>query len=217
MRPSQKLLGLLGFVFFSCGAAQAAQQIERTRVSEYELGETYAEMVSPEAQKQMDTACPQAQAQYAASVPKWLLTDQKIGDDLRATLDFCTASADFRAGKDGEFKLPKEKLKPGVDAVTVKFHASKIDELRMVWKPDETSFETQRLLLTQKYGEPEKADSIQFQNGTGAAWHFEQASWQLKNGDRITAFDGIVNGHHRVSVDFVWKNKPRVSKVKNAH
>ena len=205
MRPSQKLLGLLGFVFFSCGAAQAAQQIERTRVSEYELGETYAEMVSPEAQKQMDAACPQAQAQYAASLPKWLLTDQKIGDDLRAKLDFCTASADFRAGKDGEFKLPREKLKPGVDAVTVKFHASKIDKLRMVWKPDETSFETQRLLLTQKYG------------GTGAAWHFEQASWQLKNGDRITAFDGIVNGHHRVSVDFVWKNKPQVSKVKNAH
>jgi hypothetical protein len=44
MRPSQKLLGLLGFVFFSCGAAQAAQQIERTRVGEYELGETYGEM-----------------------------------------------------------------------------------------------------------------------------------------------------------------------------
>jgi hypothetical protein len=87
MRPSQKLLGLLGFVFFSCGA-QAAQQIERTRVGEYELGETYGEMVSPEAQKKMDTVCPQAETQYAASIPKWFLRDQKYsgGDELRATL-----------------------------------------------------------------------------------------------------------------------------------
>ena len=216
MRPSQNLLGLLGFVFFSCGT-QAAQQIERTRVNEYELGETYEEMVSPEAQKKMDTVCPQAQAQYAASIPKWLLTDQKIGDDLRATLAVCDAFADFRAGKDGEFKLPKEKLESGMEAVIVKFHASKIDEMRMVWKPDETSFETQRSLLTQKYGEPEKTGSAQFQNGIGAMWHCEQASWSLKNEDRIIVFDGVVSGHHRVSVDFVWKNKPQVSNVKNSH
>lgn len=215
MRPSQKLLGLLGFVFFSCGAAQAAQQIERTRVSEYELGETYEEMVSPEAQKKMDAVCPQAEAQYAASIPKWLLTDHKIGDDLRATLDFCTASADFRAGKDGEFKLPKDKLKPGMEAVTVKFHASKINEVSIIWKPDETSFDTERLTLTQKYGAPEKTGSVQFQNGTHAMWHCEQASWSLKNGDRIIAFDGVVSGHHRVSVDFVWKNKPQVSQVRS--
>ena len=217
MRPSQKLLGLLGFVFFSCGAAQAAQQIERTRVGEYELGETYGEMVSPEIQKKMDTVCPQAEAQYAASLLKWFLTDQKIGDDLRATLAACNALADFRAGKDGEFTLPKEKLEPGMEAVTAKFHASKIDELRMVWKVDETSFEAQRLILTQKYDEPEKTDSIEFQNGIGAAWHCQQASWSLKNGDHIKAFDGIVSGHHRVSVDFEWKNKPQVSKVKNSH
>ena len=128
----------------------------------------------------------------------------------------CSVFADFRAGKDGEFKLPKERLEPGMEA-TVKFHAGKIDELRMVWKVDETSLEAQRLILTQKYGEPEKTDSIQFQNGIGAAWHCEQASWTVKNGDRIVAFDGIVSGHHRVSVDFVWKNKPQVSKVKNSH
>ena len=69
MRPRlRELLGLLAFVFLSRGVlAQNAQQTERTRVGEYELGETYGEMVSPEAQKKMDTVCPQAEAQYAAT------------------------------------------------------------------------------------------------------------------------------------------------------
>jgi hypothetical protein len=216
MRPSQKLLGLLGFVFFSCGA-QAAQQIERTRVGEYELGETYAEMVLPEAQKEMDTVCPQAEAQYTANIPKWILTDQKIGDDLRATLAVCNAFADFRAGKNGQFKLPKEELKPGVDAVRVKFDGGKIDEVSILWKPDETSFDAERLTLTKKYGVPEKTVSIEFQNGISAMWHCEQASWSLKNGDHIIVFDGVVSSHHRISVAFVWKNKAQVSKVKNSH
>jgi len=62
------LLGLLAFVFLSCSVlAQNAQQTERTRVGEYELGETYNEMVPPDAQKKMDTVCPQAEAQYAAT------------------------------------------------------------------------------------------------------------------------------------------------------
>jgi hypothetical protein len=221
MRPRLTgLLGLLAFVFLSCGVlAQNAQQTERTTVGEYELGETYDEMFPPEAQKKMDTVCPQAEAQYAASIPKWFLRDEKysIGDDLPATLAICSAFADFRAGKDGEFKLPKEKLKSGMDVVTVKFHATKIYEVRIGWKLDETSFEIQRLTLTQAYGEPTKTDSATFQKGIGATWHCEEANWSLKNGDRIMAFDGIVSGHHRVFVDFVSKDKPQESIVKNSH
>jgi hypothetical protein len=214
------LLGLLAFVFLSCDVlAQNAQQTERTRVDEYELGETYNEMVPPDAQKKMDTVCPQAEQQYAASIPKWLLKDQKysVGDELRATLTMCSAFVDFRAGKDGEFKLPKEKLKPGMEAVTVKFHASKIYEVSIVWKLDETSFEVQRSTLTQKYGEPTKTDAVKFQTGIGATWHCEEANWSLKNGDRIMAFDGIVSGHHRVFVDYASKDKPQESGVKMAH
>jgi hypothetical protein len=221
MRPRlRELLGLLAFVFLSCGvSAQDAQQTERTKVGEYELGETYDEMVSPDVQKKMDTVCPQAEAQYAASIPKWFLRDQKYstGDELRATLAICNALVDFRAGKDGEFKLPKEKLKPGMDVVTVKFHASKIFKVSIIWKPDETSFEVQRLMLTQKYGQPTKTDSVKFQNGIGATWQCEEANWSLKNGDRIMAFDGIVSGHHRVFVDFVSKDKPQESGAKNSH
>ena len=69
MRPRlRELLGLLVFVFLSCGVlAQNAQQTERTRVGEYKLGETYDEMVPPDMQKKMDTVCPQAEAQYAAT------------------------------------------------------------------------------------------------------------------------------------------------------
>jgi hypothetical protein len=214
----RELLGLLAFAFVSCGAlAQNTQQTERTKVGEYELGETYDEMFPPDAQKKMDTVCPQAEAHYAASIPKWFLRDQKysVGDELRATLAMCSAFVDFRAGKDGEFKLPKEQLKPGMEVVTVKFHASKISEVSMLWKPDETSFETQRLTLTQKYGEPAKTDSVRFQNGIGATWHCEEANWSLKNGDLIMAFDGIISGHHRVFVDFVSKDKPQESGVKN--
>jgi hypothetical protein len=69
MRPRlRELLGLLAFVFLSCGVlAQDAQQAERTRVGEYELGEAYNEMLPPDTQKKMDTVCPQAEAQYAAT------------------------------------------------------------------------------------------------------------------------------------------------------
>jgi hypothetical protein len=221
MRPRlRELLGLVAFTFLSCGAlAQNAQQTERTRVGEYKLGETYNEMVSPGAQKEMDTACPQAEAQYAASLPKLFLKDEKyqVGDELRTTLAACNAFIDFRTGKDGKFKVPKEELKSGMEAVTVKFHASKIYEVSIVWKRDETSLETQRLMLTQKYGEPTKMDSTNFQNGIGGTWHCEEANWLLKNGDRIMAFDGIVSGHHRVFVNFVSKDKPQESNVKNSH
>jgi hypothetical protein len=211
---------MLAFLFLSSDAlAQDAQETERTRVGEYELGETYDEIFPPDAQKKMDTVCPQAEAQYAASIPKLFLRDEKYstGDELRATLAICSAFADFRAGKDGEFKLPKEKLKPGTEVVTVKFHASKIYEVSIAWKLDETSLEIQRLMLTQKYGEPTKTDSVKFQNGINATWHCEEANWSLKNGDRIMAFDGIVNGHHRVFVAFVSKDKPPEPGVKSLH
>ena len=131
-----------------------------------------------------------------------------VGDELGATLVICRAFANFRAGKDGEFKLPKEKLKPGIEDVAVKFHAGKIYEVSIVCKQDETSFEIQRLMLMQRYGEPTKTDAVKFQNGIGAAWHCEEASWALKNGDTVMAFDGIVSGRHRVFVDFVSKDKP---------
>jgi hypothetical protein len=203
-------LGLLAFVCLPCGVlAQHSPQTERTKIGEYELGETYNEMVPPDAQKKMDTVCPQGETQYAASIPKWSLKDEKfhVGDELDPTLLICKAFADFRAGKDGEFKVSKEKLKPGIEHVTVKFHAGKICEVSMVWKQDETSFEVQRLMLAQKYGEPTKMDTVKFQNGIGA-WHCEEASWALKNGDTVMAFDGIVSGHHRVFVDFASKDKP---------
>ena len=71
MRPRRALgLVLLGLVCLPYGvSAQHAHQTERTKVGEYELGETYNEIVSPDAQKKMDTVCPQAEAQYAASIP----------------------------------------------------------------------------------------------------------------------------------------------------
>src|SRR5271155_3193849 len=137
-------LGLLAFVCLPCGVlAQHSPRTERTKIGEYELGETYNEMVPPDAQKKMDTVCPQAEEQYAASIPKWSLKDEKlhVGDELGATLLICIAFADFRAGKDGEFELPKEKLKAGIEYVTVKFHAGEIYEVSMAWKQDETSFE----------------------------------------------------------------------------
>ena len=140
-----------------------------------------------------------------------------VGDELGATLVICRAFADFRAGKDGEFKLPKEKLKPGIEDVTVKFHAGKIYEVSIVCKQDETSFEIQRLMLMQRYGEPTKTDTAKFQNGIGAAWHCEEASWALKNGDTVMAFDGIVSGRHRVFVDFASKDKPHEPELKNPH
>ena len=204
-------LGLLAFVCLPCGVlAQHSPQTERTKIGEYELGETYNEMVPPDAQKKMDTVCPQAEAQYAASIPKRPQKDPKyyVGDELGATLLMCRAFADFRAGKDGEFRLPKEKLKPGIEDVTVKFHAGKVYEVSMAWKQDETSFEVQRLILAQKYGEPTKIDTVKFQNGIGAAWHCEEASWALKNGDTVMVFEGIISDHHRVFVDFVSKDKP---------
>jgi hypothetical protein len=221
MRPRLRgLLVMLAFLFLSSDAlAQDARQTERTRVGEYELGETYNEMVPPDAQKKMDTACPQADAQYAANLPKLFLKDEKyqVGDELRTTLAACNAFTDFRAGKDGKFKVPKEELKSGMEAVTVKFHASKIYEVSIVWKLDEITLEIQRLILAQKYGEPTKMDSTNFQNGIGGTWHCEEANWLLKNGDRIMAFDGIVSGHHRVFVNFVSKDKPQESNVKNSH
>jgi hypothetical protein len=213
-------LGVLAFVFLSCdGLAQDAHQTERTKVDEYELGETYNEMVPPDAQKKSDTVCPQAEAQYAASIPKLPRKDPKyyVGDELGATLLMCRAFADFRAGKDGEFKLPKEKLKPGIEDITVKFHAGKVYEVSMAWKLDETSFEVQRLMLAQRYGEPTKKDTVKFQNGIGSAWHCEEASWALKNGDTVMVFEGIVSGHHHVFVDFVSKDKPHEPELKNPH
>jgi hypothetical protein len=213
-------LGLLAFVCLPYAAsAQQAHQAERTKVGEYELGETYNEMVPPDAQKKMDTVCPQAEAQYATSIPKWPQKDPKyyVGDELGATLLMCRAFDDFRAGKDGEFKLPKEKLKPGIEAVTVKFHAGKVCEVSMAWKQDETSFEVQRLTLAQKYGEPTKIDTVKFQNGIGAAWHCEEASWALKNGDTVMVFEGIVSGHHHVFVNFVSKDKPHEPELKTPH
>src|SRR5580658_442280 len=215
MRPRLTRLFGLGLLAFVClpdaASAQHAHQAERTKVGEYELGETYNEMVPPDAQKKMDTVCPQAEAQYAASIPKCPQNDPKyyVGDELGATLLMCRAFGDFRAGKDGEFKLPKEKLKPGIEDVTVKFHAGKIYEVSMVWKQDETSFETQRLMLAQKYGEPTKTDTVQFQNGIGTAWHCEEANWALKNGDTVVVFEGIVSGHHHIVVDLVSKEKPQ--------
>jgi len=213
-------LGLLAFVFLSCdGLAQDAHQTARTKVGEYELGETYNEMVPPDAQKKMDTVCPQAEAQYATSIPKWPQKDPKyyVGDELGATLLMCRAFGDFRAGKDGEFKLPKEKLKPGMDDITVKFHAGKVYEVNIAWKQDETSFEVQRLMLAQKYGEPTKTDTVKFQNGIGAAWHCEEANWTLKNGDTVMVFEGIISGHHRVFVDFLSKDKPHQPELKNPY
>ena len=223
MRPRlSRLLGLwlLAFLCLPYGvSAQHAQHTERTKVGEYELGETYDEMVPPEAQKKTDTVCPQAEAQYAASIPKWPLKDPKyyVGDELGATLLMCRAFADFRAGKDGEFRLPKAKLKPEIEHVTVKFHAGKVYEVNMAWKQDETSFEVQRLMLAQKYGEPTKTDTVKFQNGIGAAWHCEEANWALKNGDTVMAFEVIISGHHRVFVDFVWKDKPHKLEPKNPY
>jgi hypothetical protein len=214
MRPRLTALLVLGLLAFAClprgVLAQHVQQTERTKVGEYELGETYNEIVSPDAQKKMDTVCPQAEAQCLASIPKWPLKDPKyyVGDELGATLLMCRAFADFRAGKDGKFKLPKEKLKPGMADVTVKFHAGKVCEVSIVWKQDETSFEGQQSMLTQKYGGPTKVDTVKFQNGIGAAWHCEEANWALTNGDTVMVFEGIVSGHHRVFVDFVSKDKP---------
>jgi hypothetical protein len=222
MRPRLTALLVLGLLAFAClprgVLAQHVQQTERTKVGEYELGETYNEIVSPDAQKKMDTVCPQAEAQCLASIPKWPLKDPKyyVGDELGATLLMCRAFADFRAGKDGEFKVPKEKLKPGIEDVTVKFHAGKIYEVSIVCKQDETSFETQRLMLTQRYGEPTKTDTVKFQNGVGA-WHCEEASWALKNGDTVMAFDGIVSAQHHVFVDFLSKDKPYEPKLKNPY
>jgi hypothetical protein len=221
MRPRLTRLFGLGLLAFVClpyaASAQHANQTERTKVGEYELGETYNEMVPPDAQKKMDTVCPQAEAQYAMNIPKWPQKDPKyyVGDELGATLLMCRAFADFRAGKDGEFRLPKEKLKPGIENVTVKFHAGKVCEVSMAWKQDETSFEVQRLMLAQKYGEPTKIDTVKFQNGIGAAWHCEEANWALKNGDTVMVFEGIISGHHRVFVDFVSKDKPHEPELKN--
>jgi hypothetical protein len=221
MRPRLTRLFGLGLLAFVClhyaASAQHAHQTERTKVGEYELGETYNEMVPPDAQKTMDTVCPQAEAQYAMNIPKWPQKDPKyyVGDELGATLLMCRAFADFRAGKDGEFRLPKEKLKPGIENVTVKFHAGKVCEVSMAWKQDETSFEVQRLMLAQKYGEPTKMDTVKFQNGIGAAWHCEEANWALKNGDTVMVFEGIISGHHRVFVDFVSKDKPHEPELKN--
>ncbi|MGA7224690.1 MAG: hypothetical protein WBX16_17660, partial [Candidatus Acidiferrales bacterium] len=60
-RPTASLV--LGLLAFPCGVlAQHVQQTERTKIGEYELGETYNEIVSPDAQKKMDTVCPQAEA-----------------------------------------------------------------------------------------------------------------------------------------------------------
>jgi hypothetical protein len=222
MRPRLTALLVLGLLAFAClprgVLAQHVQQTERTKVGDYELGETYNEIVSPDAQKKMDTVCPQAEAQCRASSPKWPLKDPKyyVGDELGATLLMCRAFADFRAGKDGEFKVPKEKLKPGIEDVTVKFHAGKIYEVSIVCKQDETSFETQRLMLTQRYGEPTKTDTVKFQNGIGA-WHCEEASWALKNGDTVMAFDGIVSDQHHVFVDFLSKDKPHEPELKNPY
>jgi hypothetical protein len=221
MRPRRTGLlgiGVLVCVCLSCdGLAQDAHQTERTKVGEYELGETYNEMVPPDAQKKLDASCPQAEAQYAASIPKWSLKDPNhyVGDELRATLVMCRAFAEFRAGKDGEFKLPKENLKPGMADVTVKFHAGKVCEVSIVWKQDETSFEGQQSMLTQKYGGPTKADTVNFQNGIGAAWHCEEANWALKNGDTVMVFEGTVSGHHHVFVDFVSKDKPHEPGLNN--
>ncbi|MGA8676496.1 MAG: hypothetical protein WB621_14870, partial [Candidatus Acidiferrales bacterium] len=149
MRPRRALgLGLLGLVCLPYAAsAQHAHQTERTKIGEYELDETYNEIVPPDAQKKMDMVCPQAEAQYAASIPKSPQKDPKyyVGDELGATLLMCRAFADFRAGKDGEFKVPKEKLKPAMQDVTVKFHGGRVYELSMAWKQDQTSFEVQRL------------------------------------------------------------------------
>jgi hypothetical protein len=223
MRPRLTRLFGLGLLAFVClpyaASAQHAHQAEHTKVGEYELGETYNEMVPPDAQKKMDTVCSQAEAQYATSIPKWPQKDPKyyVGDELGATLLMCRAFGDFRAGKDGEFKLPKEKLEPGIEDVTVKFHAGKVCEVSMAWKRDETSFEVQRLILAQKYGEPTKIDTVKFQNGIGAAWHCEEASWALKNGDTVMVFEGIVSGHHHVFVDFASKDKPHDPELKSPH
>jgi hypothetical protein len=214
------VLGLLAFACLPRGVlAQHVQPTERTKVGEYELGETYNEMVSPDAQKKMDTACPQAEAQYSASIPKGSLKDRKlyVDDELGATLEICRAFANFRAGRDGEFRVPKGKLEPGIQGVTVKFQAGKVCEVSVVCKRDETSFEIQRLMVTQRYGEPTKTDTVKFQNGIGAAWHCEEASWALKNGDTVMVFEGIVSGHHHVFVDFVSKDKPQEPELKNPY
>ena len=79
MRPRRALgLVLLAFVCLpSAASAQHAHQTERTKIGEYELGETYNEIVPPDVQKKMDTVCPQAEAQSAASIPKWSQKDPK--------------------------------------------------------------------------------------------------------------------------------------------
>jgi hypothetical protein len=85
-------LGLLAFVCLPCGVlTQHSPKTERTKVGEYELGETYEEIFPPDAQKKMDTVCPQAEAQYATSIPKWPQKDPKyyVGDELGATLLMC--------------------------------------------------------------------------------------------------------------------------------
>jgi hypothetical protein len=87
----------------------------------------------------------------------------------------------------------------------------------MAWKQDETSFGNQRLILAQKYGEPTKIDTVKFQNGIGAAWHCEEASWALKNSDTVMVFEGIVSGHHHVFVDFVSKDKLHEPELKNPY
>jgi hypothetical protein len=217
MGPRPTALLVLGLLAFPCGVlAQQVQQTERTKMGEYELGETYNEIVSPDAQKKMDTVCPQAEAHYAASIPTWPQKDPKyyVGDELGATLLMCRALADFRAGKDGEFKVPKEKLKAGIEDITVKFHAGKICEVSIVCKQDETSFEIQRLTVTRRYGEPTKTDTVKFQDGIGA-WHCEEASWALKNGDTVMVFDGIVSDQHHVFVEFLSKDKPHEPEPKN--
>ncbi|MGA8675806.1 MAG: hypothetical protein WA867_02220 [Candidatus Acidiferrales bacterium] len=216
-RPTASLV--LGLLAFPCGVlAQHVQQTERTKIGEYELGETYNEIVSPDAQKKMDTVCPQAEAHYAASIPTWPQKDPKyyVGDELGATLLMCRALADFRAGKDGGFKVPKEKLTAGIEDIAVKFHAGKICEVSIVCKQGETSFEIQRLMVTRRYGEPTKTDTVKFRNGIGA-WHCEEASWALKNGDTVMVFDGIVSDQHHVFVEFLSKDKPHEPEPKNPH
>ena len=121
MRPrltALLVLGPLAFARLPRGLlSQYVQQTERTKVCGYELGETYDEIVSPDPQKKMDTVCPQTEAQY----------------ELGATLGICRAFAVFRAGKDGEFKVSKAKLEPGIQDVTVKFQAGKVCEVSVAW------------------------------------------------------------------------------------
>jgi hypothetical protein len=205
VRPRLTALLVLGLLAFAClprgVLSQHVQQTERTKVGAYELGETYNEIVSPDPQKKMDTVCPQTEAPY----------------ELGATLGICRPFADFRAGKDGEFKVPKGKLEPGIQDVTVKFQAGKVCEVSVVCKQDETSFEIQRLMVTRRYGEPTKTDRVKFQNGIGAAWHCKKATWALNTGDTVMVAEGIVSSHHHVFVDFVSKDKPQEPELKNPY